>query len=752
MGLKSSPPGRLLRMRRAFPFSPQYDYMDCGPACLKMIAKFHGREISLEHLREKCFVTNDGVSMYDLRVAAEGIGMKPLSIRTTIDKLESLPLPCIAHWDQNHFVVIHRVAKRSVHVADPAQGLLEYARADFIEHWSPALDGEGVLLLLEPSNRFHEQDDVPEQRRGLRFLIPYLLRYKSLLVQLLLGMIAGCILQLLFPITTQLLVDTGIKSRNLNFVVLMLLAQVALFASDTLIAFLRHRILLHVGSRVYLALNSDLLDKLLRLPLAFFNSRSIGEILQRASDHQRIQSFLTSTLLNSFFSIFTFILFAAILGFYSLSILGIFLGANVLSVAWLAIFFKQRRRLDQQRFVKASESQNRLIQILYGITEIRLNGAEQRKRMEWETLQAKLFDVNFRGLAVGQYQQAGMFFFSQAKNIAITFLAVIAVIDGRISLGMMFSIQYIVAQLNYPINQWIELAQSMQEIKMSLDRLHEIHGKEDEAAVAATVSPEKGAEKRGERGGGGVVVEGVTLRYGGPNSYPVLNNVNLEIPYGKTTAIVGPSGSGKTTLLKVLIGVERPEQGRVLIDGADLAAIPLKEWRARCGVVLQTGYLFDDTIAGNIALGDDVIDEDRLAVAAMHANIDGYIRRLPFGYNTRVGQEGHTLSVGQQQRLLIARAVYKNPEFIFFDEATSSLDANNERQVIENITSLFRGRTVVAIAHRLSTIKNADKIVVMLSGRVAEEGTHTELLARRGCYYDLVKHQLEHVSVEVEAA
>ena len=725
--------------RHRFPVYRQLNRMDCGPTCLRMIARHHGKSYTLQYLRERSALSRQGVSLLGIAYAAEEIGFRTLSAKLSYERLaKDVPLPCVAHWNQSHFVVVHRISGGRVHVADPAEGERVMSADEFQRGWASIPDPSGMLgvvLLLEPTPAFHERDDQGERRAGLASMLSYVRGYGKFFTQVGLGMLLASLLQLIFPFLTQAVVDHGINNQDIGFVHLVLVAQLALFISRTAVEFVRNRILFHVASRVYVSIISDFLIKLLRLPVSFFDTRMVGDILQRVQDHSRIQNFLTTTTLNVIFSVFTLGVFGVVLAVYNPLIFAVFVGGSVLHLAWVVLFLKRRRELDQQRFAEMSASHNALVEMVGGMPEIKLGNAEQQKRWGWERVQARLFHVNLREVGLDQAQDGGAMFINELKNIAVTFLAAKLVIDGELTLGMLLAVQYIIGQLNSPLAQVIGLVHSAQDARISLDRLRDVEEEENEenADEKLTVLPP----------GRAISLRGVGFTYGGPLSPPVLSELDLEIPEGKVTAIVGPSGSGKTTLLKLLCKFYDPGAGDVVVGGANLRHVSGRLWRSRCGVVMQDGHLFADTIAGNVALGEDAPDAARLLHAARVANVHEYVEALPLSYNTRVGRDGVGMSQGQRQRLLIARAVYKDPEYLFFDEATSALDARNERVIMENLQEFFRGRTVVVIAHRLSTVKNADQIVVLDRGRIVERGTHEELTARRGSYYELVRNQLE---------
>ena len=723
----------------SFYFTNQHDAMDCGPTCLKMIAQYHGRTFSLEKLRELCRISKEGVSMLGISIAAENIGFKTLGVHINFNQLkDEVPMPCIVHWKQNHFVVVYRIKRGKVYVADPAHGLIKYDIKEFLSCWISTRNDdkpEGIALLLEPQPDFFKSDGETLDKTKFSFVLQYLKPYRKLVFQLLLGMLLGTLLQLIFPFLTQGIVDYGIGTNNLNFVTTILIAQLTLYAAQTSVDFLRSWILLHISTRINISIISDFLIKLMKLPIGFFDTKMIGDLLQRIGDHHRIESFLTSSTLNTIFSFISLIVFICVLAFYNLKILMIFLIASAIYVMWIILFLKKRKEIDYKRFNQASAEHSNLIQLINGMQEIKLNNCEKQKRWEWENIQAKLFKVSIKGLALSQYQQSGAFFINETKNILVSFISARAVIEGDMSLGMMMAVQYIIGQLNAPIGQMIGFIQSAQDAKISLERLGEIHNKKDETQNESVSTFKLPDDKT-------ISIDNLSFGYDSINEL-VLKDINLKIPEGKVTALVGMSGSGKTTLIKLLLGFYPPTDGTIKIGDVDINNIEPSVWREKCGTVMQDGFIFSDTIARNIALNDENIDEGRLLYAARIANIMDMINALPLGFNTKIGQEGKGISQGQRQRILIARAVYKNPEYIFLDEATNSLDANNESIIMRNLQEFFRGKTVVVVAHRLSTVKNADNIVVLNNGDIVESGTHDELVKKHGRYYNLIKNQLE---------
>lgn len=775
---------------RPFPFYRQLDSMDCGPTCLRMIAKYYGKSFALQTLKDRSQIGKGGVNMLGISEAAESVGFRTQAVKLNYSILskEAL-LPCIIHWNQYHFVALYKIKKKKIYVADPAFGLAIFSKEEFLQRWvSDTNDtnvGEGFALLLEPNPTFHEPDDNSmehgEGRSMLAFknIFNYILPYKKMVLQLFLGLGIGSILQLIVPFLTQSIVDVGINSANIHFVYIVLLAQLALFSGRLITDFIRSWILLHISTRINITILTDFLIKLMKLPLSFFDSKRTGDILQRMNDHQRIESFLTGSSINVLFSVSTLIIYSVVLVIFNSYIFAVFIIASVLYSVWVILFLKKRRVLDYKRFDIASREQSTTIQMVQGMQEIKLNGVERSMRWNWERLQAKLFKLSMKSLALNQWQQSGASFLNESKNIFITFLSASAVINGQMTLGAMLAVQYMIGQLNSPIEQMIGFVQSWQNAKISMERLNEIHGLEDEEPgdkyLLQTLPPAFSKQLMGGKmpsvlrfdapakepansfdlgirikeaplrnvANEGVYFSNVSFTYSGAGNEPVLKDINLTIPKGKTTAIVGVSGSGKTTLLKLLLKFYEPQKGDIKLNTTSLSNISHKIWRSHCGAVMQESFIFSDTIARNIAVGGETIDMDKLVHAVTVANVLEFIEDLPLGFNTKIGAEGSGISMGQKQRILIARAVYRDPEFIFFDEATNSLDANNERVIIDNLESFLKDKTVVVVAHRLSTVKHADQIVVLNNGLISEKGTHQELVNLRREYFTLVKNQLE---------
>ncbi len=723
---------------KKFPLFKQLDAMDCGPSCLRMIAMFYGKHFTLQTLREECSVTREGVSLLGISDAAEKLGFRTIAARTSFKQLRNdIPLPCIVHWEQKHFVVVYKLTKTKVWVADPSEGLTQYETEEFLQKWIGAdIDsrGEGIALVLEPTPDFYAQEDEKINKTSCAYLLAYLRPYKTYILQLIGGLALGSLLQLIFPFLTQSIIDIGINNQNIGFVRLVLAAQLMLFFSRTSVTFIRDWILLHVSTRINISLISDFLIKLMKLPIAHFDTKLIGDILQRINDHKRIESFLTSSTLSILFSLINFVIFGIVLAVYSLKILAVFTVGTLFYFGWIFLFMNKRRSIDHRRFSQLSANQNVLIQMIGGMQEIKQNNCEKEKRWEWERIQAKLFRLEIKNLSLEQYQHAGAFFITQSQNIFITFLAAEAVINGRMTLGMMLAVQYIIGQLGAPVEQIIYFMHTYQDAKISMERLGEIHNLPDEETPGEfkiTAMPQNTT----------IEARHLSFNYDTYADF-VLDDISIKIPAGKITAAVGKSGSGKTTLMKLLLGYYKPARGEIMLGNINLHTISHKLWRSKCGVVMQDGFIFSDTIARNITLKDE-IDRERLVYATEVAKIDDFIQSLPLHFNTKIGPDGHGLSQGQKQRILIARAVYKNPEFLFFDEATNALDSVNERLIIGNLKTFFKNRTVFIIAHRLSTVKYADQILVLEKGQAVESGRHEELISQKGCYYDLVRNQLE---------
>ncbi len=704
-----------------------------------MIARYYGRHVGVQRLRELAETTRQGSSLTGLADAAEAIGLKTLSGKLTFLQLvEEAPLPCIAYWNQNHFIVVYQIKKHAVFVADPAHGFIKYDKDEFITQWTGGRDTQeasGIVLLLEPEPGFAEQEDAePEQDYSFSFVFSHLARYKKFIFQLLLGVVASSIIGLIFPFIMAAIVDVGIKNQDLAFVYLMLAAQIFLFTGRIGIEVLRGWILLHLSARLNITLLSDFFLRLMKMPIAMFDAKVTGDILQRIKDHGKVETFLTSATLNTIFSLFNLVIFSCILAWYALPLFALFILGSGLYVGWIFLFLKKRERLNYKMFSRLAQEQDKVIELILGMQEIKLNNAERQKRWSWEHLQARVFKIQLKGLSLEQTQSVGANLINEGKNILITFFAVTLVLEGEMTIGMMLAISYILGQLNYPLLELARFVHTAQDARIAFSRLAEVHlNQHFETTGQKTIQPPEGD----------LHLKHIHYRYTGAAD-SVLADINLMIPQNKVTAIVGASGSGKTTLLKLLLQFYSPTTGDILIGNQNLKHVSPATWRNACGVVMQEGYIFNDTITGNIAVGEDDVDIERLVHAVEVANLKAFIDNLPLGYKTRLGNtSGMHISGGEKQRILIARAVYKNPSFIFFDEATSALDATNERIIMDNVQKFFKNRTAIVIAHRLSTVKNADQIIVLNEGKVAEVGDHASLINAKGIYFKLIRNQLE---------
>ena len=722
----------------------QHDSMQCGIACLQMVCKYFGREYTLDSLSKLCFATTEGVSMLSINEAANTLGLHTVSARATTTMLGEVPLPCILHWNQNHFVVLYKVKKeKNFYVADPGKGLVVYTLEEFKQHWiSTNFNGEdkGIAMFLETTPVFFtykmQSEENIKEKRSFRFLFGYVKKYRKYFGQIILGLLVGSLLQLVLPLLTQSIVDVGIKNQDIGFVWLILLGQLMLTISRTAIDFIRRWLLLHISLRINISLVSDFFIKLLKLPMSFFDTKLMGDLMQRMNDHSRVNNFLTQQTLNITFAMLTFVVFSVVLFFYNKFVFAIFLLGSILYGAWMTLFLKRRKVLDYELFEQQAINNNKTYEFITSMQEIKLQDCEQRRRWEWEDTQADLFGVQMKSLKLQQTQEAGSIFINEVKNIIITVVAATAVIHGQMTLGMMLAVQYIIGQLNSPVEQLMNFFYSLQDVKISLERINEIHQMDDENGKEGLLTS---IEDKNE----GIDIKNIMFKYDPHALRKTIDDVNIHIPQGKVTAIVGASGSGKTTLIRLMLGYYPVLEGQINIGNTDINKLNKKWWRRQCGVVMQEGVIFSESIARNIAVDDGDIDKERLLKAAEIACIKDYVMALPLKFNTKIGRDGVGLSQGQKQRILIARAVYKNPDYIFFDEATNSLDANNERSIVENLDKFYKGKTVVIVAHRLSTVKNADQIVVIDHGKVVEVGNHESLTAKRGAYYNLVKNQLE---------
>jgi len=731
-----------------FPSYRQLNAMDCGTTCLRMIAKYYGKHVDGSVLRENAGFGKEGVSFLGLSEAAEKLGFKTKGVKITPDQLkEQVTLPCILHWDNYHFIVLIKTKKAfflrkqdEFVIADPSRGIITYPYRDFIKYWSgytpENTTSKGFALLFEPTPQFFKQKDTGGKKLDWNLLIRYLKLCRWELLQVVIALLIISFLQLIFPFLTQAVVDVGINTANITYVMVIASAQMMLIFSRSTIDFIRSRLLLRVSTIVNLSLLSDFWIKLTKLPLSFFDVHHTGDTLQRLNDSKEIQNFLTGPALTTILSVFNLVIFAIVLATYNISLFEVFLVGSLLYYIWVKLFLKIRRKINYDIFHASAKENNATLQLVQGMQEIRLNNAENRKRLEWENLQANIFNLNFKTLTYTQVQQAGALLINQGKDVFITFLVSSLVINNKLTFGAMLAIQYILGQLSSPVEQIIGFIQGFQNSKISMERLNEIHTLKDEEDENKNLSKKLPENKS-------LLIQNVSFVYPGAGNEPVLRNINLEIPEGKITAIVGSSGSGKTTLLKILLKYYHFYEGEIKVNNVDFRSISPSFWRSQCGAVMQEGFIFNDTISNNIAVNDDVINKKRLEESCRKSNIMELIASLPNGLNTPLGVNGSGLSQGQKQRILIARSFYKDPPYLFLDEATNALDANNERSIVGNLQGFFKGKTVVIVAHRLSTVKNADKIVVLDRGAVAEEGDHRQLVKLKGKYFELVKNQLE---------
>ena len=730
-----------------FKFLPQHDKMDCGPACLQMIARYYGKKYSLQYIRKHSTIARDGISVLGINQTAQFLGFDCFPVQINRQMLdEGAELPCILHWNQNHFVVLYQkktnfwTGKSIYKIADPGHGLVDLEEEEFEQQWF-GKGTDGIAMMLYPSDAFYAKKVIKEKKFNFKFLLNYLKPYRWNLTQLLIGLLGGSLITLIFPFLTQMLIDDGIKGRSTDVLLIIIMAQFFLFLGSSVIEIIRNWITLFIGSHINIKIISDFLGKLMKLPVQFFDTKLMGDFNQRINDQERVEKFLTSKSLLTLFSLINFSVFFIVLGIYDLTILAAFSVLTLVAIVWILVFQRQRRMLDYIRFQSKALNQDAIFEMISGMQEIKLNNFEEYKRNQWEDIQIKLFNISVQILKLDQYQGIGYSFINHAKNILVTYIAARAVISGQITLGAMLSISYIIGQMNGPLNQLIDFIRSFQDARISMDRLTEIQQQEEEERPEQMIFTRQ--SDNGIKLYRGLRLQNLDFSYNGAFDKKVLANINVAIPEGKTTAIVGASGSGKTTLMKLLLKFYEPNQGEILVDHYDLANLKAGNWRQHCGVVMQDGFIFSDTLERNIATCDEEIDEPRLYAAIRQANLGDFVEGLPLGVKTLLGAAGNGISGGQKQRLLIARAIYKNPQYLFFDEATSALDAENEKVIMGNLQAFLKGKTAVVIAHRLSTVKNADQIIVLHQGQIVEQGSHEELVHQRQHYFHLVKNQLE---------
>lgn len=727
-----------------FHFIAQHDQMDCGPACLAMISNAYGKRFNLNFLREKCSLSKDGISLMDLKEAAIELGFDVFAAQIPIQRLDIDLLPCILHWNHNHFVILYKMTKNRFGrgwrywIADPSHGLYTIDEKEFKASWALSND-EGVGLFLSPNPKFYEiQEERPSNNWIARLIIDYVTPFKKQFYKLTLLLLFGSAITLIFPLLTKYMIDDGVGKKNIRFIVLILFAQLFLHLGNIIFEIFRNWITLKVGAKININIISSFIKKLLNLPISFFDSRTVGDFNQRIHDQERIEYFLTSQSLQTLFSLLTFSVFFGVLLYYNWGILAVYIILTVLSIIWSIFWLKKRIELDYVQFRYKSEYQNSILELVHGISDVKLNQYECFKKNQLKDLQNKLMSINFQMLKVTQFQISGFEFLNQLKNIVTTFLAAYLVVHDEMTLGTLLSISYIMGQMNSPINQIVTFLRSLQDAQLSFRRLHEIQVIPDEESSELETLMDKEPESSS-----GIKFENVSFRYGGASSPIILSKINLFIPKGKVTAIVGASGSGKTTLMKLLLRFVDPSKGLLSYFDKNITSLSPRNIRENSGVVMQNGYIFSNTIERNIAMGDKAIDYEQLRLSVRIANLESFIDDLPLGFKTKIGHSGNELSGGQKQRILIARAVYKNPQYLFLDEATSALDADNEKMIHDNLQDFFSGRTVVIIAHRLSTVKRADQIIVLEQGKIVEQGNHSDLVEQKNIYYHLVKNQLE---------
>lgn len=720
-----------------YPFYQQRDSATCGPTCLKMIAKFYGKDIPLEYLLNGSYTSRSGTTLLSLSDMAESIGFRTKGVQITFERLNEVQhLPCIAQWNSNHFIVIYRVTTSKIIIGDPAIGIITYTKEKFLHFWCNKQMTKGVALLLETKPAFHNKKyDYRINKLNFSKILVYLKPHKRGIIFSALTILIGATINLIFPIFMQLIVDIGIKDKDIDFVLAILLAQMSLVFGLFINRFVSNWIILNMSSRLSISLIDDFLYKLMKLPISFFDRRNIGDLLQRINDFSRIEGFLTTSVVSILMAIISFIPYSIILFGYGKLLLLTFVAGGIFYILWILFFLKKRKRLNYMQFQEMSKNQSNIIELINGMSEIKLNRFEKTKRLEWQKIQIKLFNIKIKGLSLEQFQVSGGVFIDQLKNIIISLITANAVINGEITLGIMLAVQFIVGQMNSPLSQVVNFIRDIQDTKISMERVNEINIRGDE---------KKGGNHLRTPCVGDITIRCMDFHYNGPNSPKVIDNLSLSLKPNTITAIIGASGSGKTTLMKILLGIYEPTKGEVLLNGHSLSEYDLADWRNLSAAVMQDGYIFTDSISKNIAMCDEEeICGERVEQACKVACIDDYINSLPSRYETIIGAEGKSLSVGQKQRLLIARAIHKNAPYLFLDEATNSLDANNELQILKNLDLFYNGKTVIIIAHRLSTVKNADNIIVLSEGKLVEQGKHSSLINNRGEYYKLIKNQLE---------
>ena len=724
-----------------FPSYIQHNLKDCGPTCLKIISKYYKKNVQVSFLRKECQVYRDGASLANINAAAQKIGFE-----TSIKKISwkdfknQIKQPCIIHLRQNHYVVLYKISSKYVFISDPAIGRLKYNIEKFLKLWIDNTTGLGIVLFLTPtqvfySNQFQETEYDLNEHSQFKTISSYLFQYKCYFIGIFISAIVVSALSILMPYLAQTVIDKGISSKNISLILLILIAQIMVVIGQASANIIRNKLSLKISTNVNIFITSDFLSKLMKLPISFFEEIFTGDVIQRIRDCDRIQGLFTSTIISMTVSILSITIYSVIIGSYNANIFLVFFLGSILYVIWISSFLKYRKKLDYLRFQEASISQNNIVEVMDAIYEIKLNNIEQKKIIEWEQNQQKLYQISQKRLDIAHLQEAGGIFIDQLKNVSMSFFAAYSVVEGSMTLGMMMALQYIIGQLNSPIIQLIQFIQSIQDSKIAMERIGEIHNEENEDEKSNDLMTNVPMDKD-------IKIKNVSFRYHGAKCN-TLTDINFVIPFGKTTAIVGSSGSGKTTLLKLLLKFYLPTEGNIFLGDLSINNYNSAKLRKSFGVVMQNGYIFPNSIKDNISIHAEECDMNKIFNAAKIASIGTFINSLPKKYDSIIGYDGIGLSSGQRQRLLIARAIYKDASYIFLDEATNALDAKNEHDIVRNLKTYCKDRTLVVIAHRLSTVKNADQIIVLDAGKVVELGTHESLIKEKGVYYNLIKNQIE---------
>ncbi len=724
-------------MFNRFPLYIQSESKDCGPSCLKIIARYYGNNVDIEYLRKVSETTRSGTSLTGLIRAAKKIGFKAVASKESFSILKKeVPLPVIAHWNQDHFVVVYEITNDKVYVSDPELGKVKYTHSDFMDKWlENDENGEGILLLLNfnVNENFQLPKEAVEKKVDISFISSHLKNYKKSFIRISVLVFIASILELAFPYLTQQIIDRGVQFKDVNFIFLSAASYILIFIGYKAANIIRNWVVIKLSMRFNIQLISNFIKKLTLLPIAYYDSKITGDIFQRISDHEFLEKFFTSNSIGALFSILNILIFSGLFLWYNDNIFLIFLVGTIIHIAWIFLFFSKRKVLDFKFFSIKSKENNKIIELIHGMQDIKLNGYEEPKKKEWEEIRTSLYKRDMESMKVEQFQLDGASFIKEIKNISIIIMSSLLVVNNKLSFGTLLAISYIIGHLNAPIEKLVSFLNNIQDLRLGFRRILEIHNKDIEGEGKSLVKNFKM---------GDVTINNVDFKYQG-TSENVLNNISFSIPFKKTTAIVGASGSGKTTLLKLLLKFYEVNSGSIKVNGLNINDLDYNSWRNKCGVIMQESYIFNDSIENNIILAQES-NFEKMKQACLVCNIHGFIQGLPLGYQTKIGNEGVEISSGQKQRILMARAIYKNPEFLLFDEATSALDAQNEKEISKKLESVFKNRTVLLIAHRLSTIKNADNIIVLSNnGNIVEMGPHMELIKNKGHYHQLIKNQLE---------